>query len=61
MLNSVLSSVTAVGAFFTVTVQVAVLPLVVFTVITAVPTFLPVTTPPEVTAATVSSLLDHEQ
>ena len=53
----VLLIVTLSGAGFTSTSQVAVFPLEVFTVITAVPTSLPVTTPLELTVATALSLL----
>ena len=59
--SSVLSRVTADGAFLTVTVQVAVLSFVVLTVIVALPDFLAVTRPLEDTVAIVSSLLDHVQ
>ena len=44
---------------FTVTLHVAVLPLFVFTVIFAVPLLFAVTTPPDVTVATLVFELDH--
>ena len=50
-----------VGASFTVTLQVAVLPLTVFTVITAVPTALAVTLPVLLTVATLLLLVDQVQ
>lgn len=55
----VLLSQTLPGAFLTVTLQVAVLPFDVFTVIFAVPVFLAVILPVEFTVATLVLLLDQ--
>ena len=52
---------TLVGAGFTVTLQVAVLPFTVFTVIVAVPTALAVTLPVLLTVAALLLLVDHVQ
>ena len=56
-----LLNLTLVGAGFTVTLQVAVLPFDVFTVIFAVPAFLAVTLPLLLTDATEELLLDQVQ